>query len=96
MKSIFLVWICCAGLGVFAQTDSVYRVGLILPFETESMMGKLDEITNAHDLFSANRVHFDDDAVISVDFYQGVLQALNQLNNMKLSCMRTIASTTTR
>jgi ABC-type branched-subunit amino acid transport system substrate-binding protein len=84
VKSIFLVWICCAGLGVFAQTDSVYRVGLILPFETESMMGKLDEITNAHDLFSANRVHFDDDAVISVDFYQGVLQALNQLNNMKI------------
>jgi ABC-type branched-subunit amino acid transport system substrate-binding protein len=69
---------------VRAQTDSVYRVGLILPFETESMIGKLDEITNAHDLFSANRVHFDEDPVIAIDFYQGLLQALNQPDSIKI------------
>ena len=73
---IFLFFILLTGSRIKAQNDTVYHVGLILPFQSQSMMLKLDEIASAHDLYSANRVKFDEDALMSLDFYQGVLQSL--------------------
>ena len=62
-----------------AQTDStVYKVGVILPFQVQSTDNKFDEILNAHDLTTANRIHLDDDAIIALDFYQGMMQSLTE------------------
>ena len=63
----------------FAQTDTtLYKVGLILPFQVQNTDGKFDEILNAHDLHTANRIRFEDDALIALDFYQGLMQSLNE------------------
>lgn len=82
---ILTIVLCLSCFNANAQSDSVYHVALILPFQSESTIGKLDEITNAHDLFSANRVHFNEDAIISLDFYQGALQALSEnIDSLKI------------
>jgi ABC-type branched-subunit amino acid transport system substrate-binding protein len=63
----------------FAQADTtLYKVGLLLPFQVQSTDMKLDEILNAHDLYTANRIRVDDDALIALDFYQGLMQSLHE------------------
>ena len=63
----------------FAQTDTtVYKVGVLLPFQVQNTHGKFDEILNAPDLTSANRIRFEDDALISLDFYQGMMQSVTE------------------
>jgi len=63
----------------FSQADTtVYKVGLILPFETASTDFEFNAILNAHDLYTANHVKLEDDAIIALDFYQGLLQSLNE------------------
>ena len=76
MKTKFLLTVVCCVLTVVcqAQSDSVYRIGLILPFQTESSIEKLDAFSNAHDYYTASRISLEEDAAISLDFYQGVLQ----------------------
>ncbi len=70
---------CFTSLYLNAQNDSsVYKVGLILPFEVSNTNADMDEILNAHDLFTANHVHFDDDAIIALNFYQGMMQSLSE------------------
>jgi len=64
----------------YSQGDTVYHVGLILPFQTETTSQAISDIVNAHDLFTANHVHFDDDAIMSLNFYQGLTAALNENN----------------
>ena len=76
--------LCTCSSILFAQTDTTYRVALILPFQSETTIGRLDEITNAHDLTTANRVHFNEDATLSLDYYQGTLQALNEDSDVKV------------
>ncbi len=82
----FTVAVCAVySINLAAQTDTTYHVALILPFQAESTTGKLNEIANARDLYTANRVHFNEDALISLDFYQGVTTALNEgHDNIKL------------
>ncbi|MBL0308469.1 MAG: amino acid ABC transporter substrate-binding protein [Bacteroidetes bacterium] len=62
----------------FAQSDSVLRVSLILAFQTESTGEKLNDYLSAHDVYSANRIRLNEDAQISLDFYEGALQSLNE------------------
>lgn len=77
--SIVLSWFLVLGsLFCNAQTDSVYRIGLILPFQTAATQEKLEAFASAHDFFTASRVNIDADAVTAIDFYQGVLQALSE------------------
>ena len=66
---------------LFAQSDSVYRIALILPFQAQSTSEKLEIIANAHDLYTAQKIRLDGDALIGMDFYQGVLQSLRELND---------------
>lgn len=61
-----------------AQTDSVYRIGLILPFQASATAEKLESYSNAHDLFTAQKIRLNEDASISLDFYQGILEALTE------------------
>lgn len=56
----------------------VYKIGLLLPFQVQNTDSKFNEILNAHDLTTANRIRFEDDALISLDFYQGLMQSLNE------------------
>ncbi len=78
-RLLFVLLLFITGQVLFAQTDTtIYKVGLLLPFQVQNTDGKFDEILNAHDLTSANRVHFEDDAIIALDFYQGVLQSLTE------------------
>lgn len=74
---LFIVY-CLLPTVSFAQTDSSYRIGLILPFQTSSTAEKLEAYSNAHDLFTAHKIHLNDDVVTSLDFYQGVLEAFNE------------------
>ncbi len=77
--SFFLSWLLVLGSMLCnAQTDSVYRIGLILPFQTASTAEKLEAYTNAHDLFTANKISLDADAITAIDFYQGVIEALSE------------------
>jgi ABC-type branched-subunit amino acid transport system substrate-binding protein len=75
-KATLILWMVYSGLS--AQNDTVYHIGLILPFQTTSTAQQIDDIVNAHDLFTANHVHFDEDAILSLNFYQGLMLALNQ------------------
>lgn len=78
--NLFLTLVSCLLTVICsAQSDSVYRIGLILPFQTESTMGKLDGFSNAQDYFTASRISLNEDAIVSLDFYEGVVQALNEL-----------------
>ncbi len=61
-----------------AQTDSLYRIGLILPFQTSSTIEKLEAYSGAHDLATAHKVRLSEDAVMSLEFYQGILQSLSE------------------
>ncbi|HWB62771.1 MAG TPA: ABC transporter substrate-binding protein [Chitinophagales bacterium] len=58
-----------------ADSGKVYKVGLILPLQAQNTLDKINDITNARDLYTANRINFDEDAIISLDFYQGLLNA---------------------
>ena len=76
----FLAIAALMGVSFFSygQSDTVYQVGLILPFQTETTAADINDIVNAHDLFTANHVHFDEDATLSVNFYQGLMLALKE------------------
>ena len=67
----------------FSQ-DSIFRLALILPFETQSSAGKIDEYFATKDVFSANKIHLSDDAVAALDFYQGALKALDSIQGIKI------------
>ena len=79
-RGILLMFaLCLAACISFGQTDTtVYKVALLLPFQTESTDFEFNAILNAHDLYTANRVKIEDDALISLDFYQGLLQSLTE------------------
>ncbi len=78
-RKLFLS-VVCGLLSVvgFAQTDSVYRIGLILPFKAESSSSVMDGFLNAHDFFTASKVQLSSDVLVSLEFYHGLEQALNQ------------------
>ncbi|MES2621935.1 MAG: ABC transporter substrate-binding protein [Bacteroidota bacterium] len=67
-----------SSIACFSQSDLVYRIGLILPLQTHNSIEKLDAFSNAHDYHTASRIHLEDDVAISLNFYEGVLQALNE------------------
>lgn len=74
-----LTTLCC--IFTYAQKkDSIatYNIALILPFQADETKADIESFMNAPDYFSANRVQLDEDAVTSLDFYQGMLLALNQ------------------
>ena len=82
MRQLFLSCVLCFVFCVcYAQSDSIYRIGLILPFQTESTMEKLDAYSSAHDFFTASRINLNEDAATSLDFYEGALQSLDELND---------------
>ncbi len=81
LKLALSIVYCLLSIVSFAQSDSVYRISLILPFQTESTVEKLDGFSNAHDFFTASRIHLNEDAVIALDFYEGALEALRETND---------------
>lgn len=78
IKTFSLLLLSLWAFSSFGQADSVYRIGLILPFQAVATSEKLESYTNAHDLFTAQKIKLNDDALIALDFYQGVLEALNE------------------
>lgn len=80
LKRTWLLTALCCLLSVtgFSQTDSTYRISLILAFQTQSTAEKLDAFTSAQDLTTARKVHLNEDAVNSLDFYLGALTALKR------------------
>ncbi len=82
VKHSFKVLLLCSFLLVNcskgrAQTDSaIFRIGLILPFQTASTTEKLETYAAAQDVYSAQKINLNEDAVIALDFYQGLVQAL--------------------
>lgn len=78
-RKLFLsIVLCLAFYDSFSQTDSAFRISLILPFQSETTTERLDTFTNAHSYFAATKIHIDEEAITSLDFYQGVLQAVRQ------------------
>lgn len=76
---LFTSILSLSALFSFSQTDTtLYKVGLLLPFQVQNTDNKLDEILNAHDLYTANRIRVEDDALIALDFYQGLMQSLHE------------------
>lgn len=69
---------CLLSVVSFAQTDSTYRIGLILGFQAAGTTEKLDAFENAQDQFTARKIRLNDDAVNSLDFYFGALTALQR------------------
>ena len=58
-----------------------YKIGLILPFQSEATTDNLNTFLNAPDFFTASRVQLDEDAVTSLNFYQGLSIALSDRND---------------
>lgn len=80
MKKLLIVF-CCAW-AVFtasAQTDSArtYNVGVMLPFQTQSTLNDISDFFNAPDFFTASRISLNNYSEEALDFYQGMLLALN-------------------
>jgi len=79
MRLVLLFAFCLVSCFSIAQSDTtLYKVGLILPFQVQSTDTRFEEIINAHDLYTANRIHLEDDAIIALDFYQGLMQSLSE------------------
>lgn len=83
MKKVWLLSVVCCLLSVysFSQSQPVYHIGLILPLQAEGTMDKLDAYLNARDFYTASRITLNEDAHVSLDFYQGILQALKESND---------------
>jgi hypothetical protein len=75
---LLLFFIAANPLLSFSQSDSIFRIGLILPLQTASTTYKLEAYANAHDVFTANKIHLNEDVVTALDFYQGALEALHE------------------
>lgn len=67
-----------AGLLLSAQNDSAYHIALILPFESENTIALFNDFNSAKDLYTASRIRIPDETQIALDFYQGLLQAINE------------------
>ena len=74
---LITAFLSCIVLFSAGQKDSVYHIGLILPLQVEDNIDKLNTIATARDLYTANRVNFDEDATIALGFYQGLVEALS-------------------
>ncbi len=87
-KLIFLSLCCLAFILLNAQNDSAqlrdgntvsnYRIGLILPFQTESTSNGIEDFFSAPDFYTASRTNLNNYATEALDFYQGLLQSLNE------------------
>lgn len=60
------------------DTLITYKIGLILPFQAEATTENLNTFLSASDFFTASHVQLDEDAVTSLNFYQGLTMALNE------------------
>ena len=80
MKHITFLLALLACTFSYGQKDSIasFNIALILPFQTEETKADIHSFMHAPDYFTANRVQLDEDALTSMDFYQGMLLALNQ------------------
>lgn len=79
MKKLILFFCCCwATCFASAQTDSIrqYNVGLMLPFQTQSTLNGISDFFNAPDFFTASRISLNSYSEEALDFYQGLLLAL--------------------
>lgn len=76
---VFLVASFSNGRAQSSYPDTgIYNVALILPFEIASTQNRLDEFLGAHDVYTANRIHLSEEAQASLDFYEGLIIALQQ------------------
>lgn len=90
-KSLVLSLCCVAFILANAQTDTTrliqsdtipnYRIGLILPFQTESTSGEMEDFFSAPDFYTASRTNLNNYATEALDFYQGLVQSLNEDTN---------------
>lgn len=75
---LVVVVLCLLPASIFSQSDSVLRIALILGFQGNQTSGKLNDYLQSTDVFTANKIRIDDDALLSLDFYEGALQALQE------------------
>lgn len=62
------------------DSDKKLNVALILPFQTGYTNAKINTYLNTNDIVSANKIRLPEDAQNSLNFYQGLLLALNETN----------------
>jgi ABC-type branched-subunit amino acid transport system substrate-binding protein len=68
-----------------SQTAASYKVALILPFQADKTDEQIESVIHAKDYFSAVKVRLNEAALMSLDFYQGVLLSLKEKQNASIS-----------
>lgn len=63
------------------ETSSKLNVALILPFQTGFTSSKIGNYLSTNDIVSANKIRLPEDPQNSLNFYQGLLLALHDVNN---------------
>ena len=69
----------------FSQTGTPYKVALILPFQTDKTDAQIESVIHAKDYFSAAKVRLNEAALMSLDFYQGVLLSLKEKSDANIA-----------
>ncbi len=85
--SLSFILILCLTFLANAQVPppAVYRIGLVLPFQTYTTANRIEEFRTAHDVVSAHKIKINEDAIASLDFYEGFLQSLeNRKDSFKI------------
>lgn len=79
MKYFFLFFLSAIACLASAQADTLssYSVGLILPLHSISTTERLLAFTENRDPQKTVKIQLNEDAVASLDFYQGVIESLN-------------------
>ncbi|MFN8288275.1 MAG: ABC transporter substrate-binding protein [Chitinophagales bacterium] len=83
MKHLFAVLLLLLTLAGNTQVvkPGTYKIGLILPFQTYTTANRIEEIKTAHDVVTAHKIKINEDAIASLDFYEGLLQSLESRND---------------
>lgn len=83
MKKIAVILLMLTGVSLQAQTDSLYHVAFILPFNAEHTYFRLEEFLDATDVTIANKVRISEESTLALEFYRGAKIAIEQHQNDK-------------
>jgi len=91
MKQVVLIWGLIVGIltgstaaSAQEENEKSLNVALILPFQTGYTSSKIGTYLSTSDIMSANKIRLPEDPQNSLNFYQGVLLALNEANNSNI------------
>ncbi len=78
----FILLLCLTYVTIAqVQPPAIYRIGLVLPFQTYTTANRIEEFRTAHDVVSAHKIKINEDAIASLDFYEGFMQSLESRND---------------